>query len=1363
MRGIKRSARFLLLAVLLYGVQSALIGKCVAKEVAFFSNLSMRDGLPSNIITAIAQDKYDFIWIATGSGLARYDGYDFKVFKKSESPNSLPSNELSALLACDDFLWVGTWNGLCKINIRTFKVTRIDLGEKPAIRALYRAKGNIIWIGTNDGLIRYSMEKDQYKLYTSRNSGLSHNTVRAIYEDDDGNLWVGTYNKLNKLPNKQERFIQFDLKGNYKPVLRNHLILDIQPDPASGGEMLWVGTETGLYKINARSGYFHHFAEKETGFSNEVIKCVYTDTDDNLWLGTDFGLNIFNAEKNSVEQAFHNPQLGYSLANNVIWQIFRDRSGLIWLVTSNGLSRINKDGAFYAYHEVSHVAENQPIGNQVRSVLISSTGKYWLGTLHGVIRIDPKANSRRIFDISGPGVARNNVFALEEDQFGRIWIGTAGGINIWDEKKQRMHAITASETNGLTSNYIGNFTKTGDGSFWVSAWEGGLYKVAEIDQEPGQLKFLPVRGLESGSEKNVWGNGSIWVIEFDELYRVDPKTFSKTRIESFSAASGKHTVYSLYFSRAGHLWAGVLNGMVQYLPEQQQSVFYPVITGNDVIVSAIIEDKNGAIWSASNTSLQKLDPSGGDNEKHVEIYPLEKDLPLKSFYYGCAAITESGEIIFGGDNGYIIFNPETAKPNYFNANVFITAIEINNRNVSIDEKTGGKTLLQEDIAFTDQLTLEYVQRSVTFEFSSLHYWQPSMNVFSYRLEGLETQWNFVSGSKNFAVYSNLPPGDYTFMVRGTNNYGIPGDQTRLLSFTVKPPLLLSGGFILLYILVVAAAIYYALKFYSGRVRLKNELKIIKMEKEHAEEIERTKEQFFTNISHELRTPISLILPPIHEVQKKGSLDPVSARLIGLAEKNSVRLLRLVNQILDFNKLEHENLRIKASRLDIVSFCREILSLFADQARRNDIDFRFFSERETCPLWVDAEKIEAVLFNLLSNAFKFTPIGGKIEVALDVSESQPQFKEGVLEIRVSDSGIGFSNEEKQRIFERFYQSDEGRKLAASSGIGLTIAAEYVKLHKGTIDVNSSPGKGSVFLIRLPLGKSHMPAVSADEKEASIASVQAAYVPKEEPDDQPRPGSGKPLLMIIEDNNDMIDFIRASLESRYDFITAQNGEEGFSKAGDAMPEVIISDIMMPVMDGLTLCKKVKSNPKTSHIAVILLTAKTLESQRLEGIRQGADVYITKPFEIDLLEAHIDNLLRLKKELNFYFRNELVNRHDKPEPRENVDNKFIKRFMDVVEANLSDPDFGVETISREIGMSATHLYRRIKSLTGRSPQEIIMKYRIKKASLLLQNNEGNVSEIMYKVGFSNLSYFSKRFREEFGVAPKEYQRKGLIAGSS
>jgi signal transduction histidine kinase/ligand-binding sensor domain-containing protein/DNA-binding response OmpR family regulator len=1312
----------------------------------FFSNLSTRDGLPSNIISAITQDENHFIWIGTGNGLARYDGYEFKTFKRQETEHSLPANEISSLLVDGDYLWVGTWQGLSRINTKTFDISRVPLGNNHVIRCLYKDKDGNLWIGTANGLVKYA--NDRTTVYTKESSGLSHNTIRSIYEDHDGNIWVGTYHRLNKLETKTGRFTSFDLKGSYKPELKNNLICDIKPVEGRDS-LLWVGTETGLISFNRITYQHEQFTAKTSGFSNEVIKNIYTGPDGLLWLGTDFGLNVYDPKSKISKTFFHNPQMSYSIPNNVIWEIFEDAGGVVWLVTSNGLSKINKHNHLFTYHEVTHEIDNQTVGNQVKSLLVSSKGIIWIATLHGVIRINPTDHSQTTFDTESSPRERillNNVFTLEEDDFGRIWIGTAGGINVWDENKKTMSAVTAAETNGLTSNYIARFIKGADGSFWVSAWEGGLFKVVSGFGDLSKIRFEFIGDF--ASEKISYAVNSLWGIQNNELYRIDLNSYVARKIEAFNQIAHDRDIYNLYYAPRGSLWAGTVNGLIEYQPTLDSAYFHPIITGSEIDFNNIISDGYGNIWAAADKFIIKYHPA----TRTTQIFPLDKDLPLKTFYNNCTARLDDDNIVFGGDNGFISFRTDI-KPNHYQPRVFITSLEINNKSIEPHRELNEENVLSADIAFTDELTLAFSERSIALSFASLHYWQPDINVFAYKMEGLEKNWKYVSGKKNYAVYSNLPPGTYALRIRATNNYGIWSDEEASLKIVVKPPLFLSPLFIGAYIAMIIVAVILGFRIYGIRLKLKNEIKIARIEKEYAEEIIQAKQQFFTSISHELRTPISLIIPPIQQIIKRGNLDDESKSLITLAEKNSQRLLRLINQILDFRKLEHENQSLKLSWFDLVPFSQELYTLFTDKAARNDINFVFEAKVKSSPIWADKEKIEIIIFNLLSNAFKFTPKKGTITFTVEIDDSTTAH--GSVRLSVSDSGIGIAQEEQSRIFEQFYQSPESRKIDDGSGIGLTLASEYTKLHKGNIKLASEKGKGSTFSVILPLGNDHFPVDKSDEgSEVNVVATRASE--NEDRAYELYLRSNKPLILIVEDNIDMIDFITLSLREKFNFIVAENGEDGLAKTHRLMPALIISDIMMPVMDGLEFCKRIKQDTKTSHIPIILLTAKSLTSQKIEGIKMGADIYMTKPFEIELLEAHVDHLLERQTELAQYFKHELITQPISATAGENEDDRFLKKVMNTIEVNIANPEFSVELLSEEMGMSSTHLYRKLKSLTHLSANEIIKKYRIKKASLLLKNKEGNISEIMYEVGFSNLSYFSKCFKTEFGLTPKEYQQK-------
>lgn len=1307
-------------------------------------------------MAGITQDKYDFIWVATGSGLARYNGYTFDTFKKTELENSLPSNDLTAIVSHGDYVWVGSWGGFCKVNIKTFEVTRISLGSKTAIRTLHLAKDNKIWIGTADGLISFQVDTDEIQRFDSETNGLSHNMVRSIYQDSSKNLWVGTFDGLNKLSFGSNQFEKISLRSATDRKIKNHLILDIKPAHTEAN--LWVGTETGLYQIEYSNSSSALVESNSKGFSNKVIKCVYPDQSNQVWLGTDFGLNVYDQETKESQSHFHNPQRPYSITNNVIWQIFEDKGGILWFCTSNGLSRLNMYNNYYSYHEVSQKFENNVIGNQIRSFLTDSKRNYWLATQNGVIRIDHKTNDKTFFNTNASVenlILLDNVYNLIEDDLGNIWIGSAGGINIWDPKQQKMMAISSSETNGLSSNYIAKFSKQPDGTLWVSAWQGGLFRVNGDLNNPENLSFQSVPTF-TGSESHVSGGSFIWVIENDQLFQVNTQTFQTKPIDEIEQFTQNKSLHTLFYDSKEQLWISTDGGLIRYDTQTKTAYDHPIRDGQAMITTSIIEDHAGNIWSITNTSLQKFKA----HNYNLEEYPLDNNLPINNFYIGCASINTEGQLIFGGDNGYIQFDPRQATPDSYKPNIYITDIEINNNKISIDESVNDRVLLHENVSFENNLTLDYQERSVTFRFSSLHYWQSETNFYTYKLDGFDQEWNHVSGLKNFAIYSNLESGEYTFRVKSTNLDDQGQNPEATFSFVINPPLYLSKAFITAYFVIVFLITYYGLKTYSARVKLKNELEISRLEKAHADELDQTKERFFTNISHELRTPISLILPPIHEIQKKGSLDKISQNLISLAERNAIRLLKLVNQILDFNKIENDILSIKVTKLELVAYCSEIFSLFADQAHRHQINFTLDKEIKNQEVWVDAEKIETILFNLLSNAFKFTPDQGSITLHLALEGSTTDFEQGAFVIQVRDSGVGIKSEEQSRIFERFYQAEEGKKKDASSGIGLTLAAEYIELHHGSIAVNSQPQIGTTFTVKIPLGNKHFPIDSLEaQKDIGLLARRSVHG---------RQGgskyyqldldSEKPMVLVIEDNNDIVEFIRESLGHKYNFVSAENGAEGLKKANNFMPQVIISDVMMPVMDGLTLCKEIKSNAKTSHVSVILLTAKSLPANKIEGIKIGADVYLTKPFEVELLEAHIDHLISRNDELKNYFRNELIQVPEETDASNNEDHIFVKRVMDIIQANISNSELTVELISDEMAMSSTHLYRRLKATTNHSAKEIIQKYRLKKASMLLQNKEGNITDIMYQTGFSSLSYFSKCFKAEYKLSPKKYQQEYL-----
>ncbi len=1322
--------KILVLLIFIPSYFSASIAQNTANQTTvYFSNLRQEDGLPSNVINTIEQDDAGFIWVGTDEGLCRYDGHRTIVFKADNKPGALPNNNVRSILKDENLLWIGTWNGLCTIDTRSFEINQINLGANSSVRSLYKDSKNKIWIGTSNGLIIFDKSINQYQYFSSYNSKLSHSTIRCMYETQDGTMWIGTYNKLNSF--KDGNFTSYDIKGNYKSFLTNNLILDIKPLSAQNDSILMIGTETGLVKFNRYTDNFTLYNSNNTSINNEVIKCIYGDKEE-IWLGTDFGLVLLDREFNILHTYFHNPIINQSLANNVVWKIFRDNSNTLWLLTSNGISLINKENTFYQLHEEFYSINNQEAGNQIRDIMVTENNTVYLATIHGIIAKN-KNHKKTYFSVASnnnKNILLDNAYALATDSLKRIWMGTAGGINIWDPIHNQMKAISANKKNGLTSNYISSIVITNDGAVWINAWEGGIFKITGDLKTLDNLRFIKA---ESSAPDIIYTcDNNIYYLNSNRLWTINNQTLTNTQVDSINSIIKDETILCMNSSQNNELWLATNKQLIKYTPATSKihtySIKNPVI--NDPI--SIEVDNENNVWMASLNSVIKYDVSTGS----IISMPLNTNSPIKSFYAGCSAISPNGIVFFGGDNGYVVSNPQDNQHEIHAPKAIISALNINNKLYNTTSTEDSKN----DISYLNKLTLDHTNNSLTFFFSTLNYWQPDKSYFRYRLKNFDHEWNSTLNT-NFATYSNLSPGSYTLELEAYNYAGIKSNEVKSMAITILPPLWLSKPFLGLYIIMAMALIYLAFKIFVARQQMNNQLRVANLEKQHSEEILDTKQQFFTNISHEFRTPLSLIMPPIKQVINSGTVKGKNLEMLQLAEKNSKRLLTLVNQILDFRKLETEDIPLIKTDADLVAFCNDIFQSFKDLASRHEIKYNFTSNASQFITSFDKEKTEAILFNILGNAFKHTPVEGaislKIHIPIDTKKN--------VEISVSDSGSGIPANELDKIFDQFYQSDIHRDQKQGTGIGLAMAREYALLHKGNIEVSSEVGKGSTFTYNFPAEKSANPIIT------ETISNNNEILSKEKVQNQ----SDLKKLLIIDDNPDILDYIEMNLNTSYQIFRAANGKAGLEKADRIKPDIIVSDIMMPVMDGIQMCKQLKSNPDYQRIPIILLTAKALDKQKTEGMVSGANMYITKPFDIAYLKACVNNLVQTESVLYQYIKNKLIINPETERSAENNQNElFIKKVMEIISQNVSNPDLTVELISSEIGLSSTHLYRKIKSITNQSTKDVIKNYRLNTAAHMIKNNEGNITEIMYSVGFSSLSSFSKSFKSMFGCNPSDYK---------
>jgi signal transduction histidine kinase/CheY-like chemotaxis protein len=806
---------------------------------------------------------------------------------------------------------------------------------------------------------------------------------------------------------------------------------------------------------------------------------------------------------------------------------------------------------------------------------------------------------------------------------------------------------------------------------------------------------------------------------------------------------------SLCYSHDRKIWLGSADGLFCYnLSDYSETLFSDKSIEKDRIIN-LIEDSKGNIWGSTNSSILKFTPAS----EEFEFYPVGNELPLSHFESNSCMIGSDGSLYFTDLDGFVRFLPENVVKSNYQSPIRITTLSVQNQLIEPGVEYQGKILLHKPIAFSNSLTLEYENRSFALGFSTLQFGNREGIRYAYKLEGIDPDWNYSSESKELAIYTRVPSGNYLFRVKGTNADGVWNAMETTLQIKIRPPFWAGPIFIVIYLVLIVGLTFAIFYYYSNKLKWQNELRIIRLEKDHSEEMNHAKMQFFTNIFHEFRTPLSLIVGPLEKLARNTSLDNAAKTLVNLTSNNAQRLIRLNNQLLDFRQLENKKVNLKISGFDFIEFARTIYLLFTDKASRKEIAYSFETDTELLMVTMDAEKVETILFNLLSNAFKFTNKGGSVSLSVtQCSRELEQKTTDCLCLVVRDTGIGIAEEDQKRIFERYFQSDESLRMERGSGIGLTLVEEYVNMHSGEITLKSEPAKGTEFRIFLPL--KHAREISTPirdyELKPDLPSVPFMNGASQNPVILP----GKPLVLLVEDDKDLLDFMVLSLKGKYNILTA-NGEDALRKIEKNIPDLIVTDILMPGMDGLTMIKKLKKNQRTAHIPVIILSAQAENADQLEGLKSGADAYMIKPFEIEHLEARIGNFIFHGQQLTKHLK---TDKSITPGMKETLsgDEKLLRKIISAIGKNLSDPELSVEKLCKEIGLSPSVISRKVKNLTGLKTIELIRKIKLQQAEQLLKTKKFTVAEVMDQVGFSNHSYFSKCFRKLYRMSPREYMDK-------
>lgn len=1328
-----------------------------------FEHISVEDGLSHGIIYSVLQDGQGFMWFGTEDGLNKYDGYKFTIYRHDPDDSlTLSHNYVRCIHESHhdgkSVLWFGTWGGgLNEFDRDKEQFTRYQFdSENPkslsnnGIVSIFEEKSGELWVATSHGLNKFDRERKEFTRYmpdTEHNvKSTQDNWISGVTGDPDasgGVLWVGTfYGGLYKLDREIGQFTNYPHDPQNPNSLSNNNINSIYQDRSG---VLWIGTEYGgLNKFDPETEKFtHYFPDPNDPHSvsdNTVMK-IYEDKKGVLWIGTlEGGLNKFDRETEQFTRYMHNADNPSSLSSDAVMSIYEDRSDVLWVGTWGGLNKIDRSKQQFTHYMHIPGNPNSLSNSAVWSIYEDKWGFLWIGTWNGGLnRLDRKTGqyAHYLHDPINPNSLSNDTVTRIRESHHRgeevLWVGTRGGLNKLDTRTEQFtrYLHDPGDPNSISSDIIRSMCVDKSGVLWIGTHNGGLNK---LDPETEQFAKIG-RLVQVMSIYEDRSGGVLWVGTFGGLKRLDLETeqFTRYRHDPDDPNSiGHNQVISVYEDQAGVLWVGTIGGLNRFDRVKEQFTDYTVKDGlpNDVI-NGILEDKQGNLWLSTNEGLSKFNPET-ETFRNYDVYD---GLQGNEFHHGAYWKGKDGEMFFGGANGFNAFYPDSIKDNPHIPPVVITDFQIFNEPVKIEKH----------ISVAEEIELSYRESVFSFEFAALDYRSPEKNQYVYMMEGFDEDWYHTDSKRRFATYTNLDPGKYVFRVKGSNNNGIWNEAGTSINIIISPPPWKTGWAYAAYVLLLGASVYGVWRFQVGRLKMRHELEMEHFEAEKLREMDEVKSRFFANISHEFRTPLTLIQGPLKQLLSDEFQGPPK-KLYRMMLRNSHRLLQLINQLLDLSKLESGRMKLEVSQTDVTKLLSGIVLSFTSLAERKKITLTFDVRDESVTGYVDRDKIEKILGNLLSNAFKFTPEGGKITV------SAKKTAHDSMTITISDTGPSIPPDRLERIFDRFYQVDDSvTRRREGTGIGLALAKELVELHYGEIQVDSEVGKGTTFTVRLPLGKEHLkPEEIVKEPPEEPVAVEVEVAPQRE--QIPSTKKSAPVVLIVEDNTDVRSYIRSYLDRDYRNIEANDGKEGLKKAISKMPDLIVSDIMMPGMDGVELCKRVKTDERTSHIPVILLTAKADIESRIEGLEMGADDYITKPFDARELQVRVKNLIEQRRVLREKFGRKAV-----LEPKEiaitSIDEKFLQRAMDTIEVNISNPSFNVEELRKKLYLSRMQLYRKIHALTNQSPSTFIRTIRIRCAAKLLDQRFGNVTEVAYEVGFNNLSYFAKCFREIYGVSPSKY----------
>ncbi|KQB42869.1 Histidine kinase [Flavobacterium daejeonense] len=1350
--------------------------KSVAQESdLYFDHIDYDVRFSQSMISCIHQTQKGLIWIGTANGLISYDGYNFiRYVYNKDIPNSISNNHVNVILEDNKKeLWIGTNNGLNLFNKNEKNFLRVDVqkikGGRNYISSIIQDDHNRIWVGTFGGVKRLNRQKYKMEEISSdHNSLFRRSRVLSLFFDRSYGVLVGTSKGLECFdPNNGSKKAMPKVLTANKALIKSKIWKIIKE---KNGD-LWFATEAnGVFYLKVEKNLLINFLSNSNdrkSLSSNWINDIIAVDNKTIWFATKNGLCVYEKDKNKFTRHGHNPLKSYSISDDDVKCFLKDRHNDIWVGTNGGgvnfFQKTNTN--FTNIREV--IKPNFGLNTAfVNALARENDGSVWVGTNGGGLNyLDFRNNKNITYQIEGYDFDKsvNMITALVNQNKENLFCGTFNGLFKFNKISKTFQYVSLSRKDSkererpITSLLLDN------GDLWVGTNGNGLKKVmpdgtVEIYMADGSLNSLSDNFITS-IENRKFG---LWIATQYGLNYFDKKRKQVTKIYKTGSKSGlsNNSLTVMFTDSKNRFWVGAESGGVNIFDEKKEHFFEinRSMGFTDETIKSISEDAQGNIWISDNNLLYKIKtkingPVLKISDFEITSYSAKDGLKVKQFSNNCSLNLNAKELLFGCSNGLVLFNPLKLIKTEDKSPVVLTKLIVNNEEI----KPGNKEVnLEKSISETSEITLKHNQGYIGLEFSAMNFISPEKSEYAYKLESSfnKDEWHII-GSQHYINLTNLNSGTYILKIKTSNGGGMWNPSVKTLKIIMLPPWWETWWAYLCYIILLVAASVLSFRFFRNRELLKQAYYLEQVEKERQEELYKMKLDFFTNVSHEIRTPLTLISGPVEELLSNAEKNSNLEQKLKTIKNNSDRLLKLVNELMDFRKAEKGGMKIYCEQQDIISFCFDIYESFRGIAVEKKIDYKFVLNINTALLYFDKNQMEKVIYNLLSNAFKFTSKNGRITLSVEQKEDSDY-----VYIKVKDNGIGIPDNRKKKIFKNFFQLDDRGSSNLGSGIGLALSKSIVELHHGEIKVQNEedPNFNTIFAIKLRKGKEHFKksqivenSVKMEESISPLPNRETEIYEEELIDEVDN--SAKKTILVIDDNEEVLSFISDVLSVDYRVLKFTSGNAALEYMEKEIPDLIVTDVMMPEMDGFELCHLLKTNINTNHISVIMLTAKSSTINRIEGLSTGADAYISKPFSIEELKLTIANLLSAKEIMRQKYGEGFITA-DEEDNLNTPEGVFLKKLKNIIEDNLDNADFDVNDLVNEIGMSRTVLYKKVQTLTNHSVASFIKNMRLKKAAHLLASTTFSVGEVTYLVGFNDRKHFSKEFKKFYNLSPTEYK---------